>query len=98
MTRRWKCHVRTATLIGLVGLVTTWLFMAESSPLWTYFLDHVQIPNLWARINTIPYLIVVVFRPSMLAEALFYFLAFLQWLIIGFLISFVVCRLVSRPR
>jgi len=97
MTTSWKCHVRIAVLIGLAGLVMTWLFMSESSPLWSYFLNHVQIPNFWARVLTIPYLIVVVFRPSMLAEPMFYFLAFVQWTIIGFLISLVGCRMIRRP-
>jgi hypothetical protein len=95
--KKGKCHVRIALVFGLLGLATTWLLWLKAPPLWSYFLDRVQIPNLWARIHTIPHLVVVVFRPSMLGDAMFYFLAFLQWMIIGFLISFVVCRLVSRP-
>lgn len=64
------------------ALLVNWLTESESSPLYHYFIWHVGFPNLWARINTIPYVVAIVFQ-----SGLVYLLALAaQWALVGLLL------------
>ena len=68
-----------------------WLLMFESSPLHSCFLNHVDLPNIWRRIHTGPYIIGMIVSGNFhQASAAGYLVAAaLQWLVVGFLRSLV---------
>jgi hypothetical protein len=68
------------TVLAFVLTVTTWLILGDNSPLQNYFLQHVTIPNLFRVLLTVPYLLVVILRPSSFVDALSYGFISLQWL------------------
>lgn len=70
----------------------TWLVLGDSSPLAEYFLEHVTVPNLVRSMLTVPYLLLMVLRPNRDADFIGYILIFVQWLIVGFVLSLLVCR------
>ena len=71
-----------AGAFGAAALLVTWMTEAESSPLYNYFVWHVGFPNFWARINTIPYVVAIVFQ-----SGLAYLLALAaQWALVGLLL------------
>jgi hypothetical protein len=86
------CRAKISLSFGLAGCLISWAIVGEKSPLRLYFLYHVAIPNLWARLHTIPYIVIVVLRPTMFADAILYFFIFIQWAIIGFLLALLVCK------
>src|SRR5216683_6344429 len=86
------CRAKTSLSFGLAACLTSWLIVGEKSPLRLYFLYHVAIPNLWARLHIIPYIMIVVLRPTMFADGMQYFLIFMQWAVIGFVFALLVCK------
>ena len=91
-----KPIVRPRIVVALVAAIVltllTWLVLGDGSPLRDYFLFHVAITNLVLKLLVVPYSVVMVLRPLIWADAISYALIFLQWLIIGFLISLVFFR------
>ncbi len=83
-------------MVVAVALLLTWLIMGESSPFASYFLWHVDLPNLWAMTTLIPYITGAVISgnphsPHMLPVVL---ALIVQWFVIGLLLSTPVWRLV----
>ena len=72
--------------------------MAESSPLHTYFLWHVTIPNLFRSLHTVP-LIVAMLASGNVHQAspfTFWAVAAAQWFLIGFVVSLAFTALLQR--
>ena len=78
--------------VALGASLVSWIIVGQTSPLANYFLWHGALPNLWRRIHTLPYVIVLISRPPILEEAIEYFLVFLQWVLIGYVLARLACR------
>lgn len=85
-----RAIVSLGLALGMILLV--WLVQGESSPFYEYFLYHVAIPNIVMGMHVIPYLIIVIWRPMIYGEAIAYVLIFLQWLLVGYLLSRLIIR------
>lgn len=80
-------------MFGVSSCMVAWIVTSERSPLADYFLYHTAIPNIWAALHTVPYMIGLVIRPELLPEELvLYGLVSLQWMLVGYGISRVVYR------
>jgi hypothetical protein len=66
-----------------VALVVSWLIQGQTSPFYKYFIWHVDLPNLWVKLHTIPYIIALIFR----SELVYWVMFVAQWFIIGLLFS-----------
>ena len=86
-----KFHLVTAAIVLLLAFIIDWLITGESSPLANYFLWHVGIPNMWASLHLIPVLIAIVAskNPHVPNMFVFYISFCIQWLVVGFILSFV---------
>ena len=96
MNTVWKRRIRLSFGVALSACLLSWLVVGETSPFADYFLAHVGVPNLWRTIHTVPYLIMVIFRPAVWGDPILYLLVFLQWLLIGFLLSILILRSPSK--
>ena len=76
-----------AILFGSLACFANWLLVGETSPLYRYFLFHVQLPNIWGRLNSLPYVAVMVVGRRGLADTLYYVFLFIQWAVLSMLIS-----------
>ena len=72
-----------AGAFAAVALALNWLIQGETSPFYEYFVWHVGLPNLWARLNTIPYIIALVLR----SELVYWAALAAQWFLVGLLFS-----------
>ena len=92
MTTHLRNRLRFSLTFALVATLVTWLALGENSPLGGYFLYHVAVPNLFRKILTLPYLILILLRPGLWADEIGYLLVFLQWLVGGFVLSLLIYR------
>lgn len=72
-----------AGAFAVVALGLSWLIQGQTSPFHDYFIWHVDLPNLWVKFHTIPYIIALVFRSALVYGAMFV----AQWFLIGWLFS-----------
>ena len=93
-----NCKLRITLGFALLATLVTWLILGEASPFEGYFLYHVTLRNLLAQLLTIPYLILMVLRPTFWVDQIAYALVFLQWLLVGFLLSVFACRFTRAAR
>lgn len=87
-----SCKTKFSIGFALCAMLTTWLVLGDNSPFKEYFLYHVTIPNLFRGVLIIPYLILMILRPTVFADAIGYILVFLQWLLVGYLFARLICR------
>ncbi len=74
-------------VIGGLGCLIAWLVTADSSPLADYFLYHTTIPNIWATLHVVPYLITTLLQSTWLSDELVSYVAVgLQWALVAYLI------------
>jgi hypothetical protein len=92
MTAAIKRRMKFAIGLALCACLVSWLIVGETSPLSVYFLEHVELPNLWMTLHTLPYLVLVIFRPMLLGDVVLYALVFLQWFLIGYLLALLIFR------
>lgn len=92
MTSVWRCRAGVSLVFALAASLLTWLVLGDWSPLEQYFLQHVTIPNILRAILTVPYLVLMVLRPAAFADTIGYALIFVQWLLVGFILSLLICR------
>ena len=71
------------------ALIINWLVLGESSPLHDYFLWHGALPNLWLMLHIAPIIgtAIVAGDPHSGSEIVYAILLFIQWFIVGFLLS-----------
>lgn len=98
MTTHSRNRLRFSLIFALVATLLTWLVLGEASPFEGYFLYHVTIRNLLAQLLTVPYLVLIILRPRFWVDQIFYSLIFLQWLLVGFLLSVFACRFTRAAR
>ena len=89
--KRLRFHFIFGGVFVFAFFVGSWLFTAESSPLYSYLLYHVEPRNLWTRIHTGPYIIGMILSGNVRQASPVGYLAAaaVQWFIAGFLLSFV---------
>jgi len=89
--RRLRFHFIFGGAFVFAFFVGSWLLTAESSPLYSYLLYHVEPLNLWMRIHTGPYVVGMILSGNVHQASPVGYLAAaaLQWFIAGFLLSFV---------
>jgi hypothetical protein len=71
-----------------------WLVLGDNSPFQEYFLNHVGLPNLIRQLLLLPYLVLVVVRPStpLGDDILILTIESLQWLLVGYFLSRLIFR------
>ncbi len=79
---------------SVLGCFLVWLVLGDHSPFQEYFLNHVGLPNLIRQSLVLPYLVLVVLRPStpMEDDILILTIELLQWLLVGYFISRLIFR------
>jgi hypothetical protein len=89
-----KLRLYFGLVFGIVSLVMSWLFLAESSPFYNYFLWHVWLKNQWIRLN-LPAIVLGsivsgnIHSPSIIAT---YAALFIQWFAFGYILSVIFIR------
>lgn len=83
--RRVSAGIISALWAGFIS----WLLTAESSPLYEYFLHNTSLKNLWYLLNILPYIVsaLVGGDPHLPSEFIFWLLFFVQWFVIGYIVS-----------
>jgi len=88
-----RCKVITSVIFSICVSVLTWLVLSENSPFDNYFLYHVGGRNLVGRLVFLPYVVVMLIHPAVGADQITYGLIFAQWLVVGFVLSILACKL-----
>lgn len=88
----FKCRAKVSLAFAVVASLATWLVLSENSPFDNYFLYHVTGRNLVGRLVFLPYVVLLLVRPSFWADQITYALIFTQWLVVGFFIALFACR------
>lgn len=89
--RRLRFHLIFGCVFAFAFFVCNWVFTADSSPLNSYLLYHVEPRNLWTLIHTGAYIVGMLLSGNVhQASPVGYFAAAtVQWFVVGFLLSFV---------
>jgi hypothetical protein len=95
MLRRARFHLITAAIVLMMAFVINWLVAGESSPFANYFLWHVGLPNMWGGLNLIPAMVAMLASGNIHGGNMFvFYVGFcVQWLLVGFILSFVLLLL-----
>ena len=98
--RRLKFQMVFTVLFVAASLFITWLIMANSSPLHTYFLWQTDLPNLWGVTAFIPYVLaaLLVGNPHSPSELVVIVFMIIQWFVVGGLLSMPLSKLWLRLR
>ena len=98
--RRFRIHFASGAVWVLIFACLDWLLMWESSPLRNYFLFHVELPNLWRKLHTIPYIVGMIVSGNVhQASAVgYYAAATAQWFTIGWMLAVLFTKLVKTKR
>lgn len=73
--------------LGVVAVLLSWLIGSETSPCYQYFLENVTVKNIWMVVNFPAFMVLILTGARSFAIGAL--LIFFQWLLIGFLASFV---------
>lgn len=92
MTAISRCRTKITFGFAFAAMVLVWLVMGDASPFKEYFLDHVAIPNILSEILIVPYLFLMLVKPTVFDDAISYTLIFLQWLLIGYVLARLLCK------
>jgi hypothetical protein len=87
-----KCKAKISVIFAVVASVVTWLVLSENSPFDRFFLYHVTGRDFFGRLVFLPYVVLLLLHPTVWADLISYALIFTQWLVVGFLISLLMCR------
>jgi len=93
-SRRLKFQLVFTVVFVAVGLLMTWLILADSSPFHEYFIWHVGLPNLWGMTVIVPFVLAAVLsgNPHSPPTVIVVLFTIIQWFIIGLLISIPLSR------
>ena len=92
--RSIKSRLVFSVLFGLGAILISWLIQGDSSPFADYFRWNVGLPNLWAMLNALPYIAAAILSDDSLI--LFTVLQFIQWFVVGFVLSLLLARFFGR--
>jgi hypothetical protein len=87
-----RCRVKISLTFAVMAFGITWLVLSDNSPFERFFLYHVTGRNIVGELVFVPYLALLLLRPTFWADQISYALVFTQWLIVGFIISLPICR------
>jgi len=95
-----RFHFLFGAAFVLVFAVVHWLLVFESSPIYSYLLQHVEPGNFWRRIHTGPYIVAMLMSGNVHQPGPGVFLgaAAAQWFTFGFLLSLAFTGLRLRRR
>ena len=98
VSQRLKLQLVLTLIFAAAGLLFSWLILADSSPLHSYFLWHTALPNLWGVTVFIPYVLAALLvgnphSPSTFAVVLF---TIIQWCVVGAILSVPISKLWFR--
>ncbi|MBI3843991.1 MAG: hypothetical protein HY292_05055 [Planctomycetes bacterium] len=89
--KRWwrDARVIVGVCFALCEQSVSWLMFAQWSPVYRYFLYHVDFSNLWSELNTIPLIVGFlvsgnVHQPNEIACIA---TELIQWFVIGFVVA-----------
>ena len=93
-----KFQVVFSLLVAVVAMLATWLILGDGSPFASYFARHGDVPNMWALTTLLPFLVSAVISHNPHSPPMWIFIAalFLQWWLVGFLLSIPVSSLRAR--
>jgi hypothetical protein len=87
------CSPTVALCFAVLATFSTWLVLGDSSPFREYFIHHVSLPNLIGMLLILPYVVLIVFQPQPpFDEIIGFVMEFVQWLVIGALLGWLICR------
>ena len=97
-SRKLKFHLKFSGVILILALFLNWLIMGDSSPLHDYFLWHTAMPNIWGLTSIVPYVLsaIITGNPHSPSMIIFYAFLIVQWLVLGFLLSIPLARLLRH--
>jgi hypothetical protein len=87
-----RCSAFISVTFAVLASFVTWLVLSENSPLDNYFLYHVSGRNAVGRVVFLPYILTLILRPRFWADQISYLFIFIQWLVIGFVLSLFACK------
>ena len=89
MLSRTKFRFIFSALLAFGGLIVNWLILGDSSPFHEHFLWHADIPDWWGAMNIVPVICsaIVAGDAHSGSEIIYGFMLFIQWFIVGFLLS-----------
>ena len=89
MSNRTKFRLIFSVFVAVGALVVNWLVLGDSSPFHDHFLWHSDVPNWWVALHILPAIgsAIVAGNPHSGSELVYVILLFIQWLIIGFVVS-----------
>src|SRR5437660_8668757 len=101
-SQTWRGVILGSIIFAIAATTLTWLVLADGSPLRGYFLNHTTIPNFVGRLLIVPYLGLILIRPSLfLQDVVGLVLELVQWLVVGFVFMLAfrrLRRLRAQPR
>jgi hypothetical protein len=93
-TQILKFQALFSTVVALSCLLMTWLTLADGSPFGAYFARHRHFADTWRMTTTVPFLLsaVVSRNPHSPPIAAFIGALFVQWSLVGFLLSIPIAK------
>ena len=93
-----KFQVGFSFVVAVAALFLTWLILGDGSPIANYLVRHRDLANTWRMTTFLPFLFSAVIsrNPHSPPMAIFIVGLFLQWWIIGYLLSIPVAKRCSR--
>ena len=89
-----RCVLLGSIIFAITATAVTWLILGDGSPLRDYFINHTTIPNFVGRLLILPYTGLILIRPAgSLQQIVGLALELVQWLIVGAVLTLVLCRL-----
>jgi hypothetical protein len=88
-TKKRQFQVLFSTVVALASLLITWLTLADASPFADYVARHRQFHDTWRMTAVVPFLLsaVVTRNPHSPPTAAFAVALFLQWSLVGYVLS-----------
>jgi len=76
-------------VVGILACLVTWLMTSLSSPLYSYLSANPGMMNFWGKLNFLVFILFLVLDLED-SSAMSYFLVFLQWFVLGFVLSAII--------
>ena len=97
-SQKLKFQVVFSIVVALGGLLVTWLILGDGSPFASYFARHVDVANMLRLTTFLPFVVSAMIsrNPHSPPMAIFVVGLFLQWSLIGYLLSIPVAQRWAR--
>jgi hypothetical protein len=93
--QRLKFQLVFSCVVIAVGLVVTWLLLADSSPFHDYFMRDSGLADVWYVTAIVPYIVSAMIEgnPHSPSMVIFILVLVLQWIVLAWVLSIPVARL-----